>query len=151
MISFDGYGVSGHPNHCAIGHTVSLYPHLVSSSSKAPKFIDCYVLESSTLWRKFLGVLDVPITFIAHHVRQKLKQLRYLRHKKTDDDDSASNASSSEQRILFITSPAEYLMGCMAMFHHESQLVWFRWLYIIFSRFMYTNTLVKKTTAKSNQ
>jgi len=34
---------------------------------------------------------------------------------------------------------AQYTQGVRAMLAHRSQMVWFRWLYISFSRYMWTN------------
>ncbi|XP_052768896.1 N-acetylglucosaminyl-phosphatidylinositol de-N-acetylase-like [Mya arenaria] len=41
----------------------------------------------------------------------------------------------------FISSPMDVLKSWRAMAAHNSQFVWFRKLYIIFSRYMYVNTL----------
>lgn len=43
--------------------------------------------------------------------------------------------------VTFISSPSEVLKAWRAMAAHESQFVWFRMLYIIFSRYMYVNSL----------
>ena len=52
-------------------------------------------------------------------------------------------ASSICNLTAFVCSPREILIGWKAMMMHKSQLVWFRWLYIVFSRYMYVNTLVE--------
>lgn len=41
----------------------------------------------------------------------------------------------------FVNLPGEVYRSWQAMCAHESQLVWFRKLYIVFSRYMYVNTL----------
>ena len=40
---------------------------------------------------------------------------------------------------VYTSSPSDYVIGVRAMLAHKSQLVWFRWLYITFSRYMWTN------------
>jgi len=40
---------------------------------------------------------------------------------------------------LFVAGINEYLAGVRAMRQHGSQLVWFRWLYVSFSRYMWVN------------
>ncbi|KAI8087898.1 putative deacetylase LmbE-like domain-containing protein [Gilbertella persicaria] len=46
--------------------------------------------------------------------------------------------------IQLVSPPIAYLLTHKAMRQHTSQLVWFRWLYVTFSRFMYVNDLVKE-------
>ncbi|XP_068750353.1 N-acetylglucosaminyl-phosphatidylinositol de-N-acetylase-like [Montipora capricornis] len=46
-------------------------------------------------------------------------------------------------RYFFLSSPNDIILGQSAMFAHRSQLLWFRKLYILFSRFMLINTLEK--------
>eukprot|EP00088_Acartia_fossae_P036872 TRINITY_DN3806_c0_g1_i1.p1 TRINITY_DN3806_c0_g1~~TRINITY_DN3806_c0_g1_i1.p1 ORF type:complete len:267 (-),score=37.66 TRINITY_DN3806_c0_g1_i1:613-1413(-) len=43
--------------------------------------------------------------------------------------------------IVYMASPVQWLQLRSAMFAHSSQLTWYRWLYITFSRYMLINTL----------
>lgn len=43
--------------------------------------------------------------------------------------------------LLFVSSPAAIAQAKGAMEKHESQMVWFRKLYVIFSRYMSVNEL----------
>jgi len=47
-----------------------------------------------------------------------------------------SGASSANR---FVSSFRGYAIAFNAMQEHSSQLVWFRWLYILFSRYMWMN------------
>lgn len=50
----------------------------------------------------------------------------------------------TERLVLDITSPIEgYWQALRAMRQHRSQLVWFRWLYVAFSKYMWSNRLVE--------
>lgn len=40
---------------------------------------------------------------------------------------------------VFVSGIQEYMRALEAMRMHESQLVWFRWLYVSFSRYMWVN------------
>jgi N-acetylglucosaminylphosphatidylinositol deacetylase len=40
---------------------------------------------------------------------------------------------------VFVSGIPEYLRALSAMRMHQSQLVWFRWLYVSFSRYMWVN------------
>jgi N-acetylglucosaminylphosphatidylinositol deacetylase len=46
------------------------------------------------------------------------------------------------QEIQLISPPFSYLSTHKAMRQHTSQLVWFRWLYVTFSRYMFINDLI---------
>ncbi|XP_022785819.1 N-acetylglucosaminyl-phosphatidylinositol de-N-acetylase-like isoform X2 [Stylophora pistillata] len=48
---------------------------------------------------------------------------------------------SVSSRQMFLLSPHDMIVAQKAMYAHKSQLLWFRRLYIIFSRFMLINTL----------
>ncbi|XP_078598340.1 N-acetylglucosaminyl-phosphatidylinositol de-N-acetylase-like [Branchiostoma floridae x Branchiostoma japonicum] len=76
-----------------------------------PDNILVYVLESVSLLRKYTSVLDVLPSIL-------------------------SSAST-----LFLSGYPAILKAQRAMCAHRSQLVWFRWLYIAFSRYMVINTL----------
>ncbi|KAI8348464.1 putative deacetylase LmbE-like domain-containing protein [Choanephora cucurbitarum] len=51
------------------------------------------------------------------------------------------------ESLQLVSPPLAYLLTHKAMRQHESQLVWFRWLYVTFSRFMYVNNLVREEVA----
>ncbi|XP_068661503.1 uncharacterized protein [Aristolochia californica] len=53
VITFDSYGVSGHPNHCDVYHGTRL---LVSENSRN---IEAWKLTSSSITRKYIGPVDV--------------------------------------------------------------------------------------------
>jgi N-acetylglucosaminylphosphatidylinositol deacetylase len=40
---------------------------------------------------------------------------------------------------VFVSGIQEYLMALKAMYQHRSQLVWFRYLYVVASRYMWVN------------
>ncbi|KAJ7333774.1 hypothetical protein OS493_015865 [Desmophyllum pertusum] len=44
-------------------------------------------------------------------------------------------------RQMFLSSPQDIILAQKAMYAHRSQLLWFRRLYVLFSRFMMINTL----------
>jgi N-acetylglucosaminylphosphatidylinositol deacetylase len=46
------------------------------------------------------------------------------------------------QHTQLISPPFAYLLTHKAMRQHSSQLVWFRWLYVTFSRYMFINDLI---------
>jgi N-acetylglucosaminylphosphatidylinositol deacetylase len=44
---------------------------------------------------------------------------------------------------VFVAGTRAYLHAVRAMREHRSQLVWFRWLYVLFSRYMWVNEWVE--------
>lgn len=49
--------------------------------------------------------------------------------------------SSFHSTFLYVSSPLLYITAWRAMWAHRSQLVWFRYLYMLFSRYVLINTL----------
>ncbi|KAI9488859.1 putative deacetylase LmbE-like domain-containing protein [Zychaea mexicana] len=120
IITFDDYGVSGHPNHIAAYKGAQ---HFVNESCSNNKKVRLYRLSSILLPRKYIGIGD--LVFMA--VEQRLFPDR------------------GRDAVLFVSSPSSYLVTHKAMRRHVSQLVWFRWLYVTFSRYMFVNQLVEVT------
>lgn len=106
LVTFDKDGVSGHPNHCAIYYaTASL-----CLSGMIPNKCKVLTLESVNLCRKYVSILDLPITLLL----------------------------STNWSILSWES-RRAVQNAMRL--HRSQMVWFRRLYIAFSRYMVINSL----------
>ncbi|GAB0091650.1 N-acetylglucosaminyl-phosphatidylinositol de-N-acetylase [Sergentomyia squamirostris] len=106
LITFDRDGVSQHPNHSAIYYAASS----LCLTGTMPNNCKFYTLESTNLLRKYMLVLDLPITLLL-------------------------------SRNWFILRWCDRQIVVQAMLQHRSQLVWFRKLYIWFSRFMVMNSL----------
>ncbi|XP_076434570.1 N-acetylglucosaminyl-phosphatidylinositol de-N-acetylase-like isoform X2 [Babylonia areolata] len=61
IVTFDDYGVSGHANHI----TVSKAIRNIFRDGKNFKGVESVLyLESISVWRKYLGILDLPFTFL---------------------------------------------------------------------------------------
>ncbi|XP_053312966.1 N-acetylglucosaminyl-phosphatidylinositol de-N-acetylase [Spea bombifrons] len=107
VITFDERGVSGHSNHISLCSTI----RLLSFSRRLPKGCSVLVLETVNVFRKYLSVLDLPISWFC------------------------------PQDVLFVLSGEQYKKAKEAMKRHQSQLLWFRHVYIQFSRYMMINSL----------
>ncbi|XP_002734125.1 N-acetylglucosaminyl-phosphatidylinositol de-N-acetylase-like [Saccoglossus kowalevskii] len=107
VITFDDYGVSGHNNHIAISKAI----RKLKSQKKLPPGTSAYSLESIPIWRKYIGVLDLPISYLSSN-------------------------------MVFISQWSDVWKSQKAMCAHWSQFVWFRIIYIAFSRYMIINTLI---------
>ncbi|ORE09621.1 LmbE-like protein [Rhizopus microsporus var. microsporus] len=102
IITFDGYGVSGHTNHRAAYLGTKKFTDSNSS-------IRLYTLTSIPIYRKYIGIMDLW--------------------------------TPKKEELRLISPPISYLVTHKAMRQHQTQLVWFRWLYVTFSRYMFINGL----------
>ncbi|KAK7078314.1 hypothetical protein SK128_010442 [Halocaridina rubra] len=108
VITFDSGGISGHINHSAL---YSAIQYLVEEEF-LPEDCEAFSLDSVNIFRKYLSVLDVPLSY----------------------------AVSS---CAFTVDFTQYSAIQRAMKAHASQYVWFRKLYMIFSRYVLINTLTR--------
>jgi N-acetylglucosaminylphosphatidylinositol deacetylase len=97
------------------GHVNHMAVHHGVVHYSATSNVRVYTLDSIPLVRKYLSFADTLFS----------RPLLTL-----DSDD-----------MLFVSTPSEYKTAVKAMLRHSSQMVWFRWLYIIFSRYMVINVL----------
>lgn len=173
LITFDGYGVSGHPNHIAAYHGVqwvsgvcstiftilhTTFRHLLSSfgsSSKSPQQLQGYRLHSVPLYRKYIGPLDIHPVFIHSLLfdgggHRDTTSSAVARRRRTVSRSRSRSPTRRRPRhalpvhgrtIVFVAGWEGVWTAYRAMHAHVTQLVWFRRLYIVFSRYMYLNVL----------
>lgn len=123
VISFDGRGVTGHPNHIATHKGVQLYAR---SQGATQSRVACYQLQSVHAARKFVGSFwDMALSVMAHAIRSFVQSPR------------AASGSS----VTVVVVNLNPLLSHRAMVAHWSQYVWFRALFLAGSRFTWVNTL----------
>lgn len=105
VVSFDGGGVSGHPNHIATGKGV--IQAVIDYSKTADMDLHCVTLDTTNCIRKFCGPFDTVLSFYLADI------------------------------VIVNRNPWRTFHAMKA---HSSQFVWFRYLFIIFSRYTYVNT-----------
>eukprot|EP01018_Ginkgo_biloba_P011254 Gb_01583 [translate_table: standard] len=119
LITFDDYGISGHPQHRAVHYGVCTF--LVESARESSrmqnKTIDAWELMSTNIIRKYSGPLDIWCSILYSAWLEK-----------------------RESQCLFNKDPH---VCFLAMGQHNSQWLWFRKLFVIFSSYTYFNTLRK--------
>ena len=138
LLTFDQHGVSSHPNH------ISLYygaVHFLRTLMKDKPGFSCpvtlYTLTSTSIFRKYVGVLDAPLTMF-------LGVLGSLRSVISRSGDRKS-AAEHPPRLLFVSSVTEWKTALSAMVNcHKSQMVWFRWGWISLGRYMAVNDLKRE-------
>ncbi|XP_061460875.1 N-acetylglucosaminyl-phosphatidylinositol de-N-acetylase [Rhineura floridana] len=107
VVTFDAGGVSGHTNHKSL-YVAVRYLH---SEKKLPGGCQVLTLKTVNLFRKYISVLDAPISYLW------------------------------SKDVLFVLTKEEADLAKRAMQCHRSQLLWFRRLYVVFSRYMVINSL----------
>lgn len=123
IITFDKYGVSGHPNHIATHKGV--FDAVKSIHKKNTSDVKLYELNSTNIIRKFIGVFDIFLSFILLSIR-----------------DSCCHFNRSNDVIVVCNFNAAETY--LAMSEHASQFVWYRKLFVIFSSYTYVNTFRRR-------
>mgnify|MGYP000901312582 CR=1 FL=1 len=101
IVTFDDYGVSGHPNHISTHHGCMQY------YQQAKGQVDMFTLDSVWMFRKYDAFLDIF---------------------------TANNSKIN----FFLPSPYQ---AVSALIIHHTQFVWYRKLFMAFSRYGYFNSL----------
>ncbi|SRR6266702_522363 len=125
ILTFDSYGVSGHPNHYSLYHGVSELLAISPTSFKYP--LAAYSLTSKSVVTKYIGIL-APIL-----VKLKMTFSRVLQS-------TVENGNPDlPVRHVFVAGIGGYYRAVLATLQHRSQRAWFRWLYMVFSQYLWVN------------
>ncbi|KAF0872651.1 PIGL acetylase, partial [Crocuta crocuta] len=111
VVTFDAGGVSGHSNHVALYAAVSDKTLHFSSPPTPQPGCSALTLQSVGVLRKYLSLLDLPFSLL------------------------------QPPDVLFVLTSKEVAQAKKAMSCHHSQLLWFRRLYVLFSRYLRINSL----------
>ena len=130
LITFDQDGVSSHPNHISLLEGAKQYIRSIPH----PHPILLYTLSSVSLPRKYASIFDGVTTL-------------FLRWKARGNGWGGEGAPND---VLFVSGWKEYRMAQKAMVEgHESQMRWFRWGWIVLSRYLVINDLKLEDIAAS--
>ena len=126
LLTFDAAGVSLHPNHTSLFHGARAYlASLMKGKDGWACPVELYSLRSVSVLRKYTGVFDAIVSMA-------LVVLGGV------TEGSAAKAG----KLLFVSGPLEYWRAQRAMVGaHKSQMRWFRWGWILVSRYMVVNDL----------
>jgi N-acetylglucosaminylphosphatidylinositol deacetylase len=147
ILTFDQFGISGHKNHIDTFHGVKLFLKQVQSSSdnerlgrnsskrkllddgvssiQSKSSISGYSLDTVPIYRKFTGIFDLLPSIL----------ILYWKNRTSNTVDSLPG-----HVLVTLEDPSVPLKAMRA---HESQWVWFRWLFVGFSRYPIMNSLSK--------
>ncbi|KAI1809142.1 N-acetylglucosaminyl-phosphatidylinositol de-N-acetylase [Poronia punctata] len=133
LITFDRSGVSSHPNHISLYHGARAFISALSKGTTGPVSpIDMYTLTSVGILRKYASFFDALFTVAVTFLRGG-EGLRKSAQGNPDTLITISNLLGGREN---------YGSARRAMTDaHKSQMVWFRWGWILLSRYMVVNDL----------
>ena len=129
ILTFDTQGITSHPNHYSLPFGAQ---HLVQTlRSRAPTTASVpqvYSLVTVPVLPKYAGALAPLSSRLSILLERILSRLF---------------RSDRNRRAVFTSGFKEYMTAVRAMRKHASQLAWFRYLYVTFSRYMWVNEWVE--------
>lgn len=135
IITFDEGGVSGHINHRAVSAAVS---HYASTDPAAPA---AYMLKTTWLVRKYTVLGDLPLT--AFPFAWRMLEAAFF--------PTTSADASYSSRAIAANTWSRYIKTREAFRNHNSQYSWDRHLYLILSRYVWFNDLVRIPAAEQGR
>ncbi|KAL0959910.1 hypothetical protein HGRIS_011575 [Hohenbuehelia grisea] len=151
ILTFDYEGISGHPNHKSLPRgmrqLIKQLDMTAAAASVAPPRV--YALLTVPLVTKYIGPFAAVLAKVDFRIARAfellimwlVEGLRLLGFKLPVS--SAHSTVVPSRLPVFVSGIGEYTQALLAMRAHHSQLVWFRWLYVSFSRYMWVNEWVE--------
>ncbi|KAI1423537.1 putative deacetylase LmbE-like domain-containing protein [Xylaria sp. FL1777] len=133
LITFDNRGVSSHPNHISLYHGARAFIlALLRGKPGWASPVDLYTLTSVGVLRKYASFLDVFTTMV----------VLLLRGGDARRNSDKGNPGTLVNMSILFGGRESYGSARRAMTDaHKSQMVWFRWGWILLSRYMVINDL----------
>lgn len=126
IVTFDAGGVSGHPNHKSLLHgSTAFLKTLMQRHAGWECPVRLYSLTTTNILRKYISVIDSVFTIMSCVWRTKER-------------------SNFPTPLLIVSGPLDMRKAQKAMTTaHKSQMRWFRWGWILLSRYMVVNDLTR--------
>lgn len=136
LVTFDEHGVSNHPNHISLFHgTLNYFRSLSMPRSKR-----IFVLKSLNFWEKYSFTLLTNVELFVSHFSQLVMRNLF----RIDIHISFFGRSSSISAIKFYLDLNMLSVSYAAMaYGHYSQMVWFRYGWLLCSRYLTFNHLIQ--------
>jgi N-acetylglucosaminylphosphatidylinositol deacetylase len=133
-----------HPNHKALPKGAQELLSTLDQDSRPSLFTLVSVPKAgkyTSIWGPTLAKVDVYSSGAFHRFESLIVEI-LKRFEILDEVDVAPHQHRPLMPV-FIAGFQQYKMAFQAMLAHKSQLVWFRWLYLLFSRYMWVNEWVQ--------
>lgn len=113
LLTFDKGGVSGHADHAAVhGGVLHFHRNATQTPGRSATGVDVFELTTTGMFRKYSGLLDLPLSWVS--------------------------SRPFPPGLWFVSLSMR--RAWRAMSAHRSQFVWYRRLFVVFSRYAYINT-----------
>ncbi|KAF8548960.1 LmbE-like protein [Imleria badia] len=129
ILTFDTRGISSHPNHNSLPFGALDLVNTLRSRAPEPTFVSVprvFSLVTVPLLPKYAG----PLASLSSRLSMAWERI-------------LNQFTQTERRAVFTSGFKQYGTAVRAMRHHVSQLEWFRYLYVTFSRYMWVNEWVE--------
>jgi len=141
ILTFDRHGVSSHPNHQALPAGAAALLKRMDAASR-PRLFTLITVPLSGKYASGLASVMAKYDLYSAKLFQRFEHLVLVLLEKYEFVPAGSAAAPAERKNIlpvFISGAPQYARALAAMRAHASQLVWFRWLYVLFSRYMWIN------------
>lgn len=152
IVTFDRYGISGHPNHISLYHGARLFVSQLlaatsSNKEKSKAQVDLYTLPTLGIARKYSGILDCLPTLLqwawSAGITRKDKHERPKSLVFMNNLVPSWGGGGEEGQGQGGWASVDKAWAAMTK-AHVSQMRWFRYGWIGLSRYMYINNLVRE-------
>ncbi|RNJ59637.1 N-acetylglucosaminyl-phosphatidylinositol de-N-acetylase [Verticillium nonalfalfae] len=146
LVTFDAAGVSSHPNHISLHAGARAFlAQLLRARPGRPAPVALYTLTSVSLLRKYAAVADALPTLLGWYLGGGRAEVDEQRGQNEDHDQDQDQDRPHPKTLLFfnqLTGDGGLPTAWKAMTTaHRSQMVWFRYAWIVLSRYMVINDL----------
>lgn len=140
LITFDEKGVSNHPNHISLYHGTRHFFHTVFKRRSPSNRL--YVLKSLNFWEKYsftvLSNVELLVDLISKHFLSSILKLN------VNVSFFSQVPRKAPPSIRFYSDLNMLSVSYAAMaYGHFSQMVWFRYGWLVFSRYLTFNHLIQ--------
>lgn len=138
LVTFDEHGVSNHPNHISLYHGTMKFFH--SHFSKKSGNHKLYTLKSLNFWEKYsFNVLTNVELFVDHLSKILISNILNIKVNISFFNHTINNKTIKIYSDLNMLSVSYAAMS----YGHYSQMVWFRYGWLILSRYLTFNHLTQ--------
>lgn len=151
LITFDELGVSDHPNHKSLLSGAKVYLEQHAANKNDQHLVQVFKLNSLSFFEKYSFTIITNVRLIEKYLRQLQTSCEYIKgtaldvpsvHWFADMLMSKFNKPEDESVIQIFSNLPSVILSLAAMsFAHDSQMVWFRWGWLLVSKFVNFNEL----------
>lgn len=133
VLTFDAQGVSSHPNHIECYRIVKKW-----KQSDIGSRIPCFTLDSVSIFRKYIAFYDILLEQMFIEIFDAKNSISEVVNETNTSNNNNNGFYMHPDKLHFLGNSISQIVDVMQC--HKSQWVWFRKLFVFFSRYSYLNT-----------